>query len=192
MEIKIRRIYLNPNLEGLKYDKNYQYLLVKFETHIWTRENYNGNVPHGSDKYERYGSRIENGEAFFTFKSIAKASFPAGWHAGKAEEYSELRAVLVSDGVKTEFGNRMREDGASRFELKWTGWYTFGYQIYDNPFFTTSYHYFKYKHNGIGSTNTAEYLLPGKGHIRIREDKFEVCANEKQDYWAMQLRLVMD
>ena len=30
------------------------------------------------------------------------------------------------------------------------------------------------------------------GHIRIRFDKFEAYANEKQDYWAMQIRLVMD
>ena len=186
--MNLSRLYQNPDLKGLKYDKSYQYPLVKFGTHIWTRENYNGNVPHGASKDERYGSRIENGEAFFTFKSIAKASFPTGWHAGKAEDYNELRAVLVSDGVKTEFGSRMQEEGASGFELKWTGWYVFEHHLSDT--FYDSHFYYNYEHKCNGTA--AEYLLPGKGHIRIRDDKFEVCANEKQDYWAMQVRLVMD
>ena len=75
---------MNPSLEGLKYDSNYKYPLVKIGKHVWTRENYNGNVPHGEDKHEDYGSKIDKGQAYFTFKSIAKASFPTGWHADKA------------------------------------------------------------------------------------------------------------
>ena len=181
------RTYLNPWLEGLSYDDNYQYPLVKFGTRIWTRENFNGNVPHGKDKNERYGSKIEKGEAFFTYKSLKNASFPVKWHAGKAEDYKELRAVLTSDGVDTEFGERMQEGGASGFELKWTGWYTYDWLKQD--FAYVNYSYFSYERKGNGTA--AEYLLPGIGHVRIRANKFDVCPKETDDF-AMQIRLVMD
>ena len=142
--------------------------------------------------YERFGSRIENGEAFFTFKSLGKASFPAGWHVGQANDYQGLMATMSSDGVDNKYGERMQEGGASGFELKWTGWYVFTMttQGVDALGHHKEYCYHNYEHKGNGTA--AEYLLPGKGHIRIRPDKFEVCANEKQDYWAMQIRLVMD
>ena len=184
--------YKNADLKGLSYDNNYQYPLVKVGNQVWTRENFNGNVPHGSAYYERFGSRIENGEAFFTFKSLGKASFPAGWHVGQANDYQGLMATMSSDGVDNKYGERMQEGGASGFELKWTGWYVFTMttQGVDALGHHKEYCYHNYEHKGNGTA--AEYLLPGKGHIRIRPDKFEVCANEKQDYWAMQIRLVMD
>ena len=176
--------YTNPWLKGLSYDNNYQYSLVKIGNQVWTRENYNGNVPHGSNQKERYGTKIDKGEVFFTFGSLGKASFPAGWHAGNAADYQGLRATITSDGVNTQFGERLQKGGVSGFELKWTGWYVFKHYKYDGVY------YYNYEHKGDGTA--AEFLLPGKGHIRIRADKFEVCANEKQDYWGMQIRLVMN
>ena len=144
-------------------------------------------MPHGKDKNERYGSKIEKGEAFFTYKSLKNASFPVKWHAGKAEDYKELRAVLTSDGVDTEFGERMQEGGASGFELKWTGWYT--YDWLKNDFAYVNYSYFSYERKGNGTA--AEYMLPGTGHVRIRANKFDVCPKETDDF-AMQIRLVMN
>ena len=178
-------VFLNPWLEGLSYDKNYQYPLVKYGTRIWTRENYNGNVPHGASKLERYGSRIEKGEAFFTFKSLAKASFPQGWHAAKTADYQELKDVLLSDGMKNEVGKRLQEGGAAGFQMKWNGWYTYDYRRWGSD----CYFYHHYSREGNGTA--VEYLLPGKGHVCIRSNKFDIRPNETND-WAMNIRLVMD
>ena len=90
--------------------------------------------------------------------------------------------------MTTEFGERMQEGGKSGFELKWTGWYTFYHYVCTLYF--DSHQYRHYERHGYGTA--AEYLLPGSGHIRLRTDKFEVLPNEKQDYWAMQVRLVMN
>ena len=193
-------VYKNPWLEGLKYDKNYKYPLVKFGTSIWTRENYNGNAPHGGKKEERFGTKIEKGEVFFTYKSLANATFPDGWHAGKTAEYQELKSVILSDGQTSQVGERMKEKGASGFNLKYTGWYTYT-ECFDDNFIFSQHWYYNYKRCGNGTQ--AEYLLPGKGHIRIRSNKFDICANEKpnkeldstgtnKEEFAMQIRLVMD
>ena len=179
--------YENPWLKGLSYDNNYQYPLVKIGNQVWTRENYNGNVPHGSNEKERYGTKIEKGEVFFTYSSLKNASFPAGWHVGKAADYQGLRATITSDGVNTKFGERLQEGGVSGFELKWTGWYTFK-RYNDDGYNDDGYYYCDYELKGNGTA--VEFLLPGSGHVRIRADKFDVC--NESDKFAMQIRLVMD
>ena len=155
------------------------------------RENYNGNVPHGKDQHNRYGSKIEKGEAFFTYTSLKNASFPAGWHTAKATDYQSLRSTLSSDGVENEFGERMQVNGASGFNLKWNGWYTYKMTTVgvDALYQRKSYFYHNYELKGNGTA--AEYMLPGTGHVRIRADKFDVCPKETDDF-AMQIRLVMD
>ena len=196
----VSHVYKNPWLEGLKYDESYKYPLVKYGTSIWTRENYNGNVPHGGDKTERYGTKIEKGEVFFTFKSLAKANFPDGWHAGKAADYQELKSVILSDNQTSQVGERMKENGAAGFNLKYTGWYTYTERFDDNIFFSQHW-YYNYKQCGKGVQ--AEYLLPGRGHVRLTSKKFDICPNEKPNReldsngtnnyeFAMQIRLVMD
>ena len=145
--------YKNPWLAGLKFDENYMYPLVKVGTHIWTRENYNGEVPHGKDQHNRYGSRIEKGEVFFTFESLGNATLPTGWHVGKAEEYKELSAVITSDGQTLSIGERMQQGGASGFELKWNGWYVFEKTTcgVDALNMRKSYFYHHYEHKGNGT-----------------------------------------
>ena len=183
--------YKNPWLEGKNF-KEYNYPLVKIGNRIWTRENYNGNVPDGPSKHERYGTRIEKGECYFTYKSLKNAPLPLGWHSAKEGDFKELKSVITSDGYVYDFYDRMKVNGASGFELKLTGWFVFDMDR-DVSGGVRSHYYFDYRFNGNGTQ--AEFLLPTKGHVRIRTDKFDICPNEEESYdnfWAMQIRLVMD
>lgn len=107
----------------------------------------------------------------------------------KAAEYENMMATMSSDGVNNKFGERMQEGGASGFNLKWTGWHIYELQKIDNWVSEDVYFYYDYESKGHGTV--AEFLLPGKGHVGIRQDSFGVRANEK-DNWCMQVRLVMD
>lgn len=182
----VSRVYLNPWLEGLSYDDNYKYPLVKYGTHIWTRENYNGNAPHGSEPQQRYGTKIEKGEIYFTYSSLDKAGFPAGWHAGRADDYKELTNVVFSDGRKDQVDARMKIGGSAGFELKYNGWYTYTHDYHD---IFKHHNYYNYKRGGYGTQ--AEFLLPGKGHVCMRANSYNITPNDYDDF-AMQIRLVMN
>ena len=90
---------------------NYGYPLVKVGTRVWTRENYNGKIPHGSNKKNRYGTKVKNGTVYYTYTSLKNAPFPAGWHAGKIADYEELKSVMSNDGEVHQFLARMQESG---------------------------------------------------------------------------------
>ena len=107
----------------------------------------------------------------------------------KAAEYEGLQATMTSDGVTAEFGARIQEGGASGFELKWTGWHVFELQIIDNLLSDDAYFYYNYESKGHGTA--AEFLLPGKGHVAVRQNGLSTRTNEKEN-WCMQVRLAMD
>ena len=127
--------YENPDLTGLSFDR-YQYPLVKIGNRIWTRENYNANVPHGTDWRDRYGSKIASGNAYFTPASIAKAGFPVGWHAAKSSDYKHMKNVISLELPDNTYGACMQKGGASGFEMEWNGWWTY------EPETAGQYHYY--------------------------------------------------
>lgn len=167
----------------------YNYPVVKVGNQVWTRENFNGKIPHGGSVKNRYGTKVETGQVYFTYESLKNTSIPHGWHVAKAAEYEGLQATMTSDGVTAEFGARIQEGGASGFELKWTGWHVFELQIIDNLLSDDAYFYYNYESKGHGTA--AEFLLPGKGHVAVRQNGLTARPNEKDD-WCMQVRLAMD
>jgi uncharacterized protein (TIGR02145 family) len=169
-------------LTKLRYE-GHEYPLVKIGNHIWTRENFGGNIPHGKDEEHRNGTHIESGKVYYTNTAVENASFPTGWHAGKSSEYQDLKATILSDNMITETGNRMQLKGASGFNMEWDGWYTYDL---DDSFNTYMYKNYSRK----GGCSQVEFITPDKHHIRIRDDRFDIV---KETYtFAMPIRLVMD
>lgn len=184
-------VWVNPDLKGLSYDTNYQYPLVKIGNHIWTRENYNGNVPHGSSKLNRYGSKIAKGNAYFTAASVEKAGFPAGWHAGKSVDYQDLKNVISSDG-SLEFGARLQRGGVSGFEMDWNGWWTYRLDKKDawrESVSESCYTFWDYTSHCFGQHHM-EYITSDKQHISICDNQMDIVREGSS--WAMQIRLVMN
>ena len=174
----------------LKYEENHRYDLMKIGTRVWTRENYTGNVPHGGDESERYGTQITDGRVYFTSGSVKNAPFPAGWHAGKSADYQNLKAVIIGDGADSKIGERL--SGVSGFGLQWNGYYTF--QSVDGnrgSWFTdkSNWFYFEYSQVKYGQ-HEMKYITPDGYQVTIGDNVFNVKSGNENV--AMQVRLVMD
>ena len=176
--------YLNPWLSGLKYNDNYQYPLVKVGNRIWTRENYNGNAPHGSNEKQRYGTNIVKGQIFFTNASVEKASFPKGWRAGKSGDYQTLKNVVTYQyDIEKGIGGTLKD--VSGFDVKYNGWYT--YETATTRISDETY-YWNYQLKGNGTA--CEFITPDKHHIRINKNEMSIV---KETYtFAMPVRLCQD
>lgn len=178
--------YDNADLKGLSYEK-YQYPLVKMGNRIWTRQNYDGNVPHGTDWKNRYGSKIADGRAYFTPTSIGEATFSVGWHAARSIDYRHLKNVISQELLNKTYGACMQNGGVSGFEMEWNGWWTFELAKVKNTY--NYYYYLNYEQHAFNA-HQMEYMTPDGYHIRIKDDAFDIV-KETSD-WAMQIRLVMD
>ena len=175
---------------GKDKTSDYAYPLVKVGTRVWTRENYNGKIPHGKNEYNRHGTHVENGDVYYTYSSLKNAPFPSGWHAGRIADYEELKAVMSNDGEVHQFLARMQESGTSGFNMDRKGWFTYDEKFvkcvtldYDKHFYSN------YKHCGNGTK--ARLLLPDKGQVEIEYDCFNIVNSGPHDF-AMPIRLVMD
>ena len=175
---------------GKDKTSDYEYPLVKVGTRVWTRENYNGKIPHGKNEYNRHGTHVEKGDVYYTYSSLKNAPFPSGWHAGKIADYEELKSVMSNDGEVHQFYTRMLESGISGFNLIRKGWFTYDEKFVDCVTLDYDKHFYSnYKHCGNGTA--VNFLLPDKGHVEIREDHFSLDNSGPHDF-AMPIRLVMD
>ena len=157
---------------------------MKIGNRIWTRENYNANVPHGTDWRDRYGSKIASGNAYFTPTSIAKAGFPVGWHAARSSDYKHMKYVISLELLDNTYGACMQKGGASGFEMEWNGWWTY------EPETAGQYHYYINYEGHAFNVQHMEYMTPDGYHIRIQDKVFDII--KETSNWAMQIRLVMD
>ena len=176
--------YLNPWLSGLKYNESNQYPLIKVGNRLWTRENYNGNVARGKDQYERFGSNIVKGQAFFTNAAVEKTTFPNGWHAGKSGDYQNLKNVVTYQyDIEKGIGGTLKD--VSGFDVKYNGWYT--YETATTRISDETY-YWNYQLKGNGTA--CEFITPDKHHIRINKNEMSIV---KETYtFAMPVRLCQD
>ena len=176
--------YLNPWLSGLKYNDNYQYPLVKVGNRIWTRENYNGNAPHGSNEKQRYGTNIVKGQIFFTNASVEKASFPKGWRAGKSSDYQTLKNVVSYEyDIEKGIGGTLKD--VSGFDLKYNGWY-----FYETSTTRISKQTYYWNYELKGSGTACEFITPDQHHIRIKKNEMSIV---KETYtFAMPVRLCQE
>ena len=174
-----------------KYNANYKYPLVKIGNHVWMRENYYGQIPHGADKQHRNGIRIDNGIIYFTSEGMHNASIPAGWHIAKSIDFNEVKAVMSNDGEDHMFGERMQKDGASGFNLEWNGWYIYSHKHFSNNFGLVDWHmFYNYKLQNYQSHHAT--FLTGDDHVYgIKDDTMNGSKLNGETY-AMNIRLVMD
>ena len=174
--------YYSPCLEGLSYIEDYKYPLVKVGGRIWTREDYNGNAPHGPRRGERYGTYIRKGEIFFTNASVENASFPKGWHAGKSTDYKNLEKTVSYDyDIEVGIGGTLEK--ISGFNIKYKGWYE-----YDKKVKGGESQYYNYTHHGGGTV--CFFVTPDKHRVWIKKD--ELIIVKKEETVALAIRLCKD
>lgn len=156
----------NPWLEGTNF-KSYDYPIVKIGNRIWTREDYNGEVPAGHDQVDRYGTHIEKGRVYYTSKTMQNAidnTIPAGWHAAKDADWANLRSAISSDGKTTKVGERLQKQGNSGFNLEWNGWYS--YELFRNRISSNPNYYYNISASCYGDHHM-DYITGDCNHVAI-------------------------
>ena len=176
----------------LKYDNNYHYPLVKIGNHIWTRDNFSGNIPHGKNWKHRNGVKVVNGMVYYTLESINNLKTPNGWHVAKMTDFENLKSAVTAKMGSKSISEMMARGGVTGFQLRWFGWYTFKgvnyhYMIGDD----FEQYYYNYELQCWGEHHMEYYTKEG-GHVTVTDDNIKVRKEKEENDWAMQIRLVLD
>ena len=176
----------------LKYDDNYHYPLVKIGNHIWTRENFSGNIPHGKNWKHRNGVKVVNGMVYYTLESINNLKTPNGWHVAKMTDFENLKSAVTVKRSSKSISEMMVRGGISGFQMRWFGWYTFKainyhYMIEDD----FEQYYYNYESQCWGKHHMEYYTKEG-GHATFTDDNIKISKEKEENDWGMQIRLVMD
>ena len=176
----------------LKYDNNYHYPLVKIGNHIWTRDNFSGNIPHGKNWKHRNGVKVDNGMVYYTLESINNLKTPNGWHVATMTDFENLKSAVTAKMGSKSISEMMARGGVTGFQLRWFGWYTFKavnyhYMVGDD----FEQYYYNYESQCWGKHHMEYYTKEG-GHVTVTDDNIKVRKEKEEHDWAMQIRLVMD
>lgn len=186
----------------LKFDDNYNYPLVKIGKHIWMREEFSGYIPVGTDRYDRYGSRVDNGKAFYTRYAtfLTDSRKPVGgWHVATTADFENLKANVIYDMGGQTVGELMQKGGNTGFDMPWNGWYTYDHSCASGiawdggPEWRTAHFYKNY--SAQGGNSQMEYLTGDLAHFSIKAQTMssgKLNSDPDKDREAMQIRLVMD
>ena len=186
--------------QKLKFDDNYNYPLVKIGKHIWMREEFSGYIPTG-DSYDRYGSRVDNGKAYYTRTATYltnKRKPVGGWHVATKADFENLKANVTYEMGSQTVGELMQKGGNTGFDMPWNGWYTYNHYastgvIYD--IFDVQRNHFYYDYNKHGGNSEMEYMTGDLAHFTIKAqtmDSGKLTDDINKNREAMQIRLVMD
>jgi uncharacterized protein (TIGR02145 family) len=181
----IKEFRWTDDWKNVKYE-DYKYPLVMIGTKIWTRENYNGNIDAGKDN-ERWGTKVDEGNVYYTRGSIASTKFPAGWHAASSSDYQYLKDYVNKQVPSGGIIEVLQKGGASGFDNTWDGCYT--YEKHEAGLKDRSYFYFNYQHKEVGD-HVMYYITGNKDYMQLTDKGMNI----KNDVGnrAMRARLVKD
>jgi len=175
----------------LKYIENYQYPLVKIGNHIWTRENFSGNIPHGKDADHRYGINVVKGNAYYSLMAINNMKTPTGYHVAKSNDYENLKKIVTFNVGSEGIGGVMQKGGNSGFDMEWNGWYIYHFYHLDN-YVLDEYYFWDYKLQAGNGAHHMTYLTGDGCTCGVKDDVMGVSKKLNGETYAMQIRLVMD
>jgi hypothetical protein len=186
----------------LKFEEDHQYPLVKIGKHIWLREEFSGYIPNGSDKFDRFGTKVVDGKVYYTRYAtfLTDTRKPVGgWHVATTAEFENLKANVTYDMGSKTVGELMQKGGNTGFDMPWNGWYTYDHSsasgiAWDGgPEWRTAHFYSNY--SAKGGKNQMEYLTGDLAHFSIKDQTMssgKLTSDPDKDREAMQIRLVMD
>ena len=176
-------------IEKLKFD-DYNYPLIKIGNHIWTRENYTGNLAYGPNYLERYGTVISNGCIYFPPRVVKIVPLPTGWHAAKVEDFDNMKEVLSSDGYE-KYGERLQKGGASGFDMEWTGWCSWLHREHEFADLYEGEYYYDISYS-CKDEHHMNFMTPTGYNYYIKDTEMGRGRDHSKYDIGMQIRLVLN